>query len=231
MSRRDGEPRGRDAVRSGMRVRLPSPARLRLGAAALAVLLAAACASLAPEPSGPSALAGRWTLDGAASGDFDATVARMLAEHQRRMRAAHRRRPEFGADGGEMPAAGPQEVPGFPPVPDEAPDRVRGRLEEMLRPPEQLRIELAPGTVSLEANGEPARLYYPGQRVGRIDVEGAARQDAGWSGAVFVVQQRYVSGARREQRYALRDGALVVTLAYKDSERGELALRSVYRRQ
>jgi hypothetical protein len=214
--------------------RSPSAARLRLGAAALTALLtallAAACASLAPEPSAPSALAGRWTLAGAASGDFDAALARMQAARQQRMRA-RRHRAEYGADGGEMPSAGPQDVPGFPPVPDEAPDRVRARLDELLRPPAELLIELAPGTVSLKADAEPARLYYPGQRVGRIDVEGAAHQDAGWSGRVFVVQQRYVSGARREQRYALEDGALVVTLAYKDPESGELALRSVYRRQ
>ncbi|MFO1410108.1 MAG: hypothetical protein U1F06_06990 [Steroidobacteraceae bacterium] len=169
-------------------------------------------------------------MDTAASGDFDATVARMLAGHQKRLRA-RRHRAEYGADGGEVPVAGPQDVPGFPAVPEEAPDRVRARLAETLQPPAKLLVELAPGTVSLKANDEPARLYYPGQRVGRIDVEGAARQDAGWSGAVFVVQQRYVSGARREQRYALANGALVVTLAYKDPESGELALRSVYRRE
>jgi hypothetical protein len=210
--------------------RIRAACTARLGATALLTLFTAACASLASGPPGPSGLAGHWALDVAVSDDFDAAVTRMLVQHQKRARA-RRHRQEFGADGGEIAAAGPQDVPGFPPVPDEAPDRVRSRLEEALRPPAMLSIELGAGTVSLRANEEPARHYYPGQRVGRIDVEGAARQDAGWSGAVFVVQQKYVSGARREQRYAIQDGALIVALEYEDPYSGELALRSVYRRQ
>ena len=230
MRQRAAEPRGGPAVRAGMPRRSRAISTARLGAAALLALFSAACASLASDPPGPSALAGHWALDVAASDDFDAAVARMLVQHQRQMRG-RRHRQEFGADGGEIAASGPQDVPGFPPVPDEAPDRVRSRLEETLRPPATLSIELGTGAVSLRANEEPARHYSPGQRVGRIDVEGAARQDAGWSGAVFIVQQKYVSGARREQRYAIQDGALIVALDYVDPYSGELALRSVYRRQ
>jgi hypothetical protein len=169
-------------------------------------------------------------LDRAASADFDAAVTRMLAGHQQKLRA-RRQRQEYGADGSEIAMTDPQEAPGFPPVPDEAPDRLRARLEEALRPPASLQIGLEGETVSLQADAEPARLVHPGQRTGRIDAEGAARVDSGWSGDAFVVQQKYVSGARRVQRYAVQDGALVVTLDFKDPYSGELALRSIYRRQ
>jgi hypothetical protein len=154
----------------------------------------------------------------------------MLAEHQKKVRARGRRREEYGADGSEISPRG-QDVPGFPPVPDEAPERVRTRLAEALRPPARLVIELDPDSVSLTADGEPARVFYPGQRVGRIDTGGTARLDAGWSGAAFVVQQKYDGGARRVQRYAAQGDELVVTLAYTDPYSGSFDLRSVYRRQ
>ncbi|MCC7463581.1 MAG: hypothetical protein IT480_14100 [Gammaproteobacteria bacterium] len=207
---------------------IPAAFIARLGASALLAMLVAACASLASETPGSSGLAGHWVLDRVASGDFDAAVTHMLAEHQKKMRA-RRRRMEYAADGSERAPIDPQDALGFPAVPDEAPDRVRRRLAETLRPPARLTIGLDADTVSLEADGEPGRRYTPGQRVGRIDVEGAARQDAGWSGKVFVVRQSYVSGARREQRYAVQGGALIVTLEYRDPYSGELALRSVYR--
>ena len=207
--------------------RIPRP--LTAAAAIAICALVAACASLAPEPAQPSGLSGRWSLDAAASGDFDAVVTRMLAEHQKKMRANRRRR-DVGADGGEL-AAETDGVPGFPPVPDESPERVRGRLEEALRPPKDLLVEIEAGTVSLKANDDPARLFYPGQRVGRIDTGGTARLDAGWSGPAFVVQQKYLSGATRIQRYAAQGNELVVALTYTDPFSGSFELRSVYRRQ
>ncbi len=224
------EPAAGCPVQAGMPRRIARVVSARLGATALLALLAAACASLAPQPPASTALAGRWALDRAASADFDAAVTRMLAGHQQKLRA-RRQRQEYGADGSEIAMTDPQEAPGFPPVPDEAPDRLRARLEEALRPPASLQIGLEGETVSLQADAEPARLVHPGQRTGRIDAEGAARVDSGWSGDAFVVQQKYVSGARRVQRYAVQDGALVVTLDFKDPYSGELALRSIYRRQ
>jgi hypothetical protein len=226
-----GEPRGDAAVVDRMnlpRVRRPLVAP---GAILLAGLLLSACASLAPEPARPSGIAGRWSLDPAASGDFDAAVTRMLAEHQRKMRMDHRER-AVGPDGSEI-ARGVDGEPGFPPVPDEPPERVRGRLEEALRPPADLLVEVGPGTVSLKAADEPARVFYPGQRVGRIDTGGTARLDAGWSGPEFVVQQKYVSGAARVQRYALQaqGSELLVSLEYTDPFSGSFELRSLYRRK
>ena len=118
-------------------------------------------------------------------------------------------------------------------MPDEPLERVRGRLEEALRPPADLVVEVGPGTVSLKAADEPARVFYPGQRVGRIDTGGTARLDAGWSGPEFVVQQKYVTGAARVQRYALQaqGSELLVSLAYTDPFSGSFELRSLYRRK
>jgi hypothetical protein len=228
MKRRGCEPRAGGPVRTGMDANSAQRPLARLAAASVLTLLITGCASLAPEPTGSNALAGHWALDRAASGDFDAAVAHMLAQRQKKLH--NRRRAEFGADGAEI-ASGRQDVPGFPPVPDEAPERVRARLDESLRPPSRLVIKLGTGAVSFVADGEPARRFYPGQRVGRIDVEGTARQDAGWAGTVFVVQQKYLSGATREQRFTAHGDELVVTLAYKDPDSGQFALRSVYRRQ
>ncbi len=226
-----GEPRGDAAVVVRMTLSRARRPQVVTGAILLASLLASACASLAPEPARPSGLAGQWSLDAAASGDFDAAVTRMLAEHQRKMRADHRVR-AVGPDGSEI-ASGPGAAPGFPPVPDEPPERVRQRLEEALQPPAELLVELGPGTVSLKANGEPARVFYPGQRVGRIDTGGTAQLDAGWSGPVFVVQQKYVSGATRVQRYApqAEGRELAVSLKYTDPFSGSFELHSLYRRQ
>lgn len=225
-----GEPRGAGAVRSGMHSRCIVPASARRGVVALLALLATACASLAPEPPASNSLAGRWELDAAASADFDAALARMQSEHQKQRQRARRHREEYGPDGSEI-APDSREVAGFPPVPDEAPDRVRSRLEESLRPPARLLIELDAGMLGIQADDEPARRFDPGQRVGRIDVDGAARQDSGWSGAAFVVRQKYVSGAKREQRYAIDGDALVVMLDYRDPFSDSLVLRSVYRRR
>lgn len=231
MMRPAGEPRSRAAVTDGM---MRTQARRLLPATALVLLaglLAAACSSLAPEPARPSDLSGRWALDPAASGDFDAAVTRMLAEHQKRMRKTQRQR-LVGPDGSEI-APGPDAAPGFQPVPDEPPERVRRRLNEALRPPAVLLIEVGPGTVSLKPDDEPPRVFYPGQRVGRIDTGGSAQVDAGWSGPTFVVQQKYVSGALREQRYTLQSQGkeLLVSLKYTDPFSGSFELQSLYRRQ
>jgi len=225
-----GEPRGDTAVTDRMTLSTARRPLAVAGAMLLASLLATACASLAPEPTASSGLAGQWSLDAAASGDFDAAVTRMLAEHQKKMRANQHWR-AVGPDGSEI-ASGPDAAPGFPPVPDEPPERVRQRLEEALRPPAELLVELGPGTVSLRANGEPARVFYPGQRVGRIDTGGTAQLDAGWSGPVFVVQQKYVSGALRVQRYApqAQGKELAVSLKYTDPFSGSFELQSIYRR-
>lgn len=231
MMRLAGEPRSRAAVTDGMtRTRVRRPRRAT-AIVLLAGLLAAGCSSLAPEPSRPSDLSGRWALDPAASGDFDAAVTRMLAEHQKKMQKGRRER-LVGPDGSEI-APGPDAAPGFQPVPDEPPERVRSRLNEDLRPPAVLLIEVGPGTVSLTADEEPPRVFYPGQRVGRIDTGGSARLDAGWAGPTFVVQQKYLSGALREQRYTLQSQGreLLVSLKYTDPFSGSFELRSLYRRQ
>jgi hypothetical protein len=201
------------------------------GGSLLAALLATACASLAPEPGHDSALGGRWSLDPAASGDFDATLSRMLAEHQEKMRRERRER-EAGPEAGEPGSARDAESQARPiRVPDEPAERVRARLGEALRPPLQLLIELGAGTVSMKADDEPARVFYPGQRVGRIDIGGSARVDTGWSGSTFVVQQKYTSGATRLQRYTSQGDSLVAELKYSDPFSGAFELRSVYRRQ
>jgi hypothetical protein len=226
-----GEPCGHAAVTDRMqlpRIRRPLAAA---GIVLLASLLTTACASLAPEPAHPSGIAGQWSLDPAASDDFDAAVMRMLAEHQRKMRQDGRSH-MVGADGSEA-APGADAAGGFPPVPDELPERVRRRLEEALQPPTDLLVEVGPGTVSLKANDEPARVFYPGQRVGRIDTGGTARLDTGWSGPTFVVQQKYVSGAKRVQRYSpqAKGSELLVSLEYTDPFSGSFELHSVYQRR
>jgi len=226
-----GEPRGRAVVPDGMARQRLRPRYLATGLCALAGLLAAACSGLAPEPSRPSDLTGHWALDAAASADFDAAVTRMLAEHRQKMRKNRRQR-EFDADGGEM-VSGSRAAPGFPPLPEEPAERVRRRLEETLRPPASLVIEVGAGTVSLKSDDEPPRVFYPGQRVGRIDVGGSAQLDAGWAGPTFVVQEKYVSGASRVQRYTLQSQGreLQVSLKYTDPYSGSLELNSLYRRR
>jgi len=209
-----------------------------LGPLGLGVLLAAGCASLAPEPAHPPGLAGHWSLDPAASDDFDAALAKMIADRQKKRRAGGHRPSDFGGEsandaGQGEPGAGGRGAAGLPPVPDEPPDRMRRRLEEALRPPGEMDLAVGDGTVSVTAAGEPAHVYYPGQPVGRIDTSGAARVESGWAGPMFVVKAKYQSGASRVQRYALQgQGAeLSVTLAYSDPFSGNLQLRSLYRRR
>jgi hypothetical protein len=193
----------------------------------LASFLASGCASLAPEPARPSLLGGDWALDPAASGDYDAAVTTMLTTWQERLRANMRRR---DAALGSVDAA---DASRLPLVPAESSDRVRTRLAETLQPPAGMHIELGTESVSIRSGSEPARTYYPGQRIGLIDTTGAARVTSGWSGPVFLIEARYGNGVRRSQRYTLQaqGNELLVTLKYTDPLYGSLELHSLYRRK
>lgn len=190
-------------------------------------LLAGGCASLAPEPARPSLLGGDWSLDPAASGDFDAAVTTMLSRWQERVRTSMRRR---DAALGSMDAADPGRLPL---VPAESSERIRTRLAETLQPPASMHVELGTESVSIRSGSEPARSYYPGQRIGLIDTTGAARVTSGWSGPDFLIEARYDNGVRRSQRYALQaqGNELLVTLKYADPLYGSLELHSLYRRR
>lgn len=177
-----------------------------------------------PPPAG-TAIAGHWQRDAAASDDYNARIAKLLEE---RRRHARRNGPEGGFDRG-----GRDVVPPLEEVPPETDERVRGRLDDSLRPPQDLRFALYGDRIEFTGDSDPVRSLTPGEPVTRMDASGTAEVTAEWSSAGrLTIRARYTNRATRVQQYVLdRSGNLLtVTLRATDPMLGTLDLRTAYRR-
>ena len=204
------------------------------------------CAST-PAPANAQ-LQGRWRLDRAAGDDGTALIASAVSaaekQWQRRARRFHGGAgalagpsPGGSGDGGDGGDAGGDEAgadvadlgtgtligPDFP--------RLRQRLQQMLAAPRTLTFTVQPDEVQVERDGLPGRDYQPGESLTRFDEYGTARLKAAWKDQAFVLTERYTSGARLEERYALdAHGALLYTRSLRDPTVGRIEIRSTYRR-
>ncbi|HEX9140379.1 MAG TPA: hypothetical protein VF848_11345 [Steroidobacteraceae bacterium] len=196
----------------------------------LCILCLGGCSTLSVEPSHPVPISGRWLLDPAQSDDFDLKVTRWISTQQLRRQKALKER----GGAGPMPSDNDQGGLGyFGLVPAEAPDRIRARFNETMRPATTLHIEQVDGEVEIDADGEPPRSYSPLQRLSRIDSNGAAKVDSGWKKSGFDVDVQYSSGEEHLYRYEIdaATGLLQVTLFVNDETVGKWQVRSRYRRQ
>ena len=196
----------------------------------LCILCLAGCSSLTAEPPHPVPISGRWLLDPAQSDDFDLKVTQWISAQQLKRQKALKSR----GGGGPLPSDNDQGGLGYYGLlPAEAPELIRARFNETLRPATMLHIEQADSDVDIDADGEPARNYTPLQRVSRIDTSGAARIDAGWRKSGFEVQAQYSGGEAHVYRYEIdaTTGLLQVTLIVRDETVDKWQVRSRYRRQ
>jgi len=196
----------------------------------LCVLCLAGCSSLKAEPPHSVSISGSWQLDPVQSDDFDLKVTQWLSAQQQKRQKLLKSR----GWGGPMPSDNDQGGLGyFGLIPAEAPELIRARFNETLRPATMLHIEQTDSDVDIDADGEPPRSYTPLQRVSRIDSNGAAKIDAGWKKSGFEVLLQYSDGEAHVYRYELdaATGLLQVTLFIRDETKGKWQVRSRYRRQ
>ena len=205
---------------------------------AAAALALGGCASLdTRDPDAAQGIAGDWQRDEAASDNFDHKLGELLDARLKKLRAHHgsMRNREAGAEGrGGAPGGEDQEAQELDEMrmlPEES-ARVRTLYADDLRPPAALHVGLDDGGVQVTSEGDPVRLYVPGQVVSRIDSSGAAQIACGWDQRAFVVRASYVHKASRTWRYALdaTSGTLRLDFEATDPEFGTFTLRSVYRR-
>lgn len=166
---------------------------------------------------------GRWVLDAAASDDFDRKLTKLIEAARERMRPRKtRNRAEL-----ETALTLPEDLPA------EAPDRIRTRLDEMLRPATTLDIDVHDAQVEILADAGPARVFNLDQTVVRMDASGTAEINTRWSGAALVLSSRYTHHAQRTQQFTVnRAGDLLkVSLVVNDPSTGKLELTSAYRRK
>lgn len=199
----------------------PAPARLVSALLALASMTAfAGCAS--SPGTADTQLQGHWRVDSAASDDATARITTAIRSAQKR-RGAHR-----GGGGDDDQAAnnfdlGARIGPDF--------QELRSRLLQTLASPSTLTLTVQPGDVQIGRDGQPGRDYQPGDTITRFEQYGTAQLRSAWKDQAFVLTERYTSGARLEERYALdAHGALVYTRSLRDPTIGRIEIRSVYRR-
>lgn len=212
------------------------PARLASAGLALAAAAAAAaalpgCAST-PGPANAQ-LQGQWHVDSAASDDASARIASAIRSAQKQ-RARHFR---GGGDTGAEPGGGSAEDEAAANSFDQGarigPDfqELRERLLQTLASPGTLTFKVQSDDVQIDRDGEPGRDYQPGDTITRFEEYGTAQLRTAWKDQAFVITERYTSGARLEERYALDGrGALVYTRSLRDPSVGRIEIRSVYRR-
>jgi hypothetical protein len=166
---------------------------------------------------------GQWVLDTAASDNFDSKLTQLIETARERMR------PRKIRDRSERETALtlPEDLPA------EAPDRIRGRLDEMLRPAVTLGIAAHDTQIEVLADAGPARVFNLDQSVVRMDSSGTAEISTRWSGATLVLSSRYTHHAQRTQQFTVNRGGelLKVSLIVNDPSTGKLELNSVYRRK
>lgn len=222
---------------------LPAPrAPAGLASAVLALLTVSALAGCASTPAPANTqLQGQWRMDSAASDDATARIASAI-------RAAQKQRARHFRGGGSGPGPGNGGVGGGGGggggEDDEAannfdlgarigPDfqELRSRLQQTLASPATLTFKVQPDDVQIDRDGLPGRDYQPGETITRFEEYGTAQLKSGWKDQAFVLTERYTSGARLEERYALdAQGALVYTRSLRDPTVGRIEIRSVYRR-
>jgi hypothetical protein len=201
--------------------------------------LDAGCSSLGTTPATPN-LSGSWQFDAPASDDAHAKIEKVMAQQEAKQRARRAKRrglpagsaeagledEDLGVDELDQPGRG-----GRVAMLEVDLKQLRANLQEALRAPAALRVDVRGEQVELRPESQPSRSYHPGEVSGRIDSFGAARIVSGWDGSAFVVQARYGNGIARAERYELsHDGLLILTLSYSDPTVGKLVLRSAYRR-
>ena len=213
---------------------LPAPrAPARLASAGLALAAVAALGACVSTPGQANAqLQGRWRIDSAASDDASARIASAIRSAQK-----HRARHYRGGGAGEAPddTGGSDDVaannfdlgarigPDFP--------QLRERLLQTLASPGTLTFKVQSDDVQIGRDGLPARDYQPGDTITRFEEYGTAQLKSNWKDQAFVLTERYTSGARLEERYALdAHGALVYTRSLRDPTLGRIEIRSVYQR-
>lgn len=224
-----------------------------LASLALAALAALAGCASTPGPPNPQ-LQGAWRLDSAASDNVAALIGNAIRTAQNRRRRRHGGGSGFGPPGaGPGGAGGTSEGPGGEAGgdADEGPQggaqtgadldaggligpdfqALRERLQQTLGSPRSLRFRIQGDDVLIQHDDLPARDYQPGESITRFDEYGTAQVRASWKDGGLTIAERFTSGARLEQRYALdAHGALVFTRALRDPTVGRLELKSIYRR-
>jgi hypothetical protein len=233
------------------RSRAGALAGARVLAAALAISLLPACATVATAPS-DSRLSGHWLLDPAASDDATVRIAQAIAEARKKMRARRSGGPGSGPDQGGGPGPAPEGASGgaaragggddAPPdsIIDQygntrqlGPDlrALATNLVHAVASPHTLDLEVVGDTVRVRGDGLPPREYRLGEGFSRFDEYGTARMLPSWSGDAFVLRARYANGASITERYEVlrAQSTLQRTVALFDPIVGKLQLLTVYR--
>ena len=200
-----------------------------LGLAIVTMLAVGACHSLSPRPATlPVAMAGNWRQDTAASDDFNAKLAGVIAHERQSLQPRHGAPVARGGAGGAPAAAQIEPLA----MPQEEPDKERKRLADDLRPAATLRIAFAGDAVEITRDAEPVRSFRPEQTVSRIDSSGAASVASGWQDRAFEIRARYTNHATRSWRLELDSATdtLHVRFEAQDPDFGRLVMQTVYRR-
>jgi hypothetical protein len=173
-------------------------------------------------------LAGRWQLDTQASSNFDAELQRYLAARQQlQQREFERRRRRYA----------PLEAGAITGLQDELPpeslETQRDRVEESLRPPQRLAIELRGDEVQFSADNLPPTSLPLDDKLIRVDGSGSAEVRLRPAAGGLSLSYRYLSRARRSQQFALgpKGDTLRITLTWQEQDNLKLSVISVYRRQ
>ncbi|HEY7930070.1 MAG TPA: hypothetical protein VID71_08665 [Steroidobacteraceae bacterium] len=209
-----------------------APARLAVAGLALAAVVALVACASTPGPANAQ-LQGQWRVDSAASDNAAARIASAIRTAQKQ-RARHHRDDVAGGGPGNAAGSGEDEAANnFDLGARIGPDfqQLRERLLQTLASPNTLTFKVQPDDVQIGRDGLPGRDYQPGDTITRFEEYGTAQLKSNWKEQAFVLTERYTSGARLEERYALdAHGALVYTRSLRDPTLGRIEIRSVYRR-
>jgi len=199
---------------------------LSAGLAIVAALALGACHTLSPHPATlPVTMAGNWKQDAAASDNFDAKLAEVVAHERQRLQPRH----GVPVNRGGAPAAVPIEPLAMP---QEEPDKERKRLADDLRPAETLVIAFNGDAVEITRDSDEVRSFQPEQTVSRIDTSGAASITSGWNERAFEIHARYTNKAVRNWRLEVDTATDTLHLHFEadDPDFGRLVMQTVYRR-
>jgi hypothetical protein len=197
------------------------------GLAIVAALALGACHTLSPRPATlPVTMAGNWKQDAAASDNFEAKLAEVIAQERQRLQPRHGAPVARGTAGGAPAQIEPLAMP------QEEPDKERKRLADDLRPAETLVIAFKGDVVEITRDSDPVRSFQPEQTVSRIDTSGAARVTSGWNERGFEIHARYTNKAVRKWRLEVDSATDTLHLQFEanDPDFGRLVMQTVYRR-
>jgi hypothetical protein len=202
----------------------------------------AACATVTSVPP-DSRLAGTWRLERTASDDAEAKISAVIASAEAKLRE---RLAKLAGRTGAAARSGGAATPDLPDTRYDSPGdiyggpgrvgpdfpAVRARLRQALVPPAQLRIETRGESLRLTDDDLPSRDYRLGEKLSRLDENGAAVVEAEWDHGAFVLSSRYNSHVTRRQSYQTdaAGSALTVQHDFYDPAVGRVLVKSVYRR-